>query len=281
MISEGYFDALGIRVVQGRPFDVTDRSDGVRVAVINQRLAERYWPGESPLGRRLRAVSMEPRQNEPAQWLTVVGVVSDARPFGYEAEETAEMYVLYRQLPAWRFGTMNLLVRANGPEESVMRAVRERISRVDPGIPADLSFMKTHANQVTASRRFVMTALSIFGGLSLFLAAIGVYGVLSFAAAQRTREIAIRSALGADRGRLVRLVLDSGVRVVMLGVLIGLVGAWYVMQLVRGFLFEVEPRDPLVFGVAIVTIIAVGVLAALIPARRAARVDPMQALRSD
>ena len=281
MVSEGFFDALGIRVLEGRAFDATDRSDGVRVAVINQRLADRYWPGESPLGRRLRAVSMEPRQNAPAEWLTIVGVVSDARPSGYEAEESAEMYVLYRQLPTWRFGTMNLLVRAAGPEESLMRAVRERISRVDPDIPADLAFMTTHANLVTAWRRFMMTALSVFGGLSLFLAAIGVYGVLSFAATQRTREIAIRSALGADRGKLVALVLGSGARVVMLGLVIGLVGSWYLMQLVRGLLFQVEPRDPFVFGVSIVTIAVVGALAALIPARRASRVDPMQALRSE
>jgi ABC-type antimicrobial peptide transport system permease subunit len=127
----------------------------------------------------------------------------------------------------------------------------------------------------------MMTALSVFGGLSLLLAAMGVYGVLSFAAAQRTREIAIRAALGADRQRLVRLVLDSGARVIMLGLGLGLVGSWYLMQLVRGFLFQIEPRDPLVFGVAILTIVLVGVLAALIPARRASRVDPMQALRSD
>jgi putative ABC transport system permease protein len=281
MISEGYFDALGIRLLEGRSFDVTDRSDGPRVAVINKRLADRYWPGESPLGRRLRATSMEPMQDAPAPWLTIVGVVSDARPFGYEAEETAEMYVLYRQLPSWRFGTMNLLVRTAGPEESAMHAVRERISRIDPAIPADLAFMRTHANQVTAWRRFMMSALSVFGGLSLLLAAMGVYGVLSFAAAQRTREIAIRAALGADRGRLVRLVLDSGARVLVIGLAIGLVGTWYLMQLVRGFLFQVEPRDPLVFGVSIVTIVLVGAIAAFIPARRASRVDPMHALRSD
>lgn len=281
MISERYFDALGIRLLEGRAFESTDRGDGPRVAVINQRLADRYWPGESPLGRRLRATSMEPQQNAPAQWLTIVGVVSDARPFGYEAEETAEMYVLYRQLPTWRFGTMNLLVRANGPEESIMRAVRDRIDRIDPAIPADLAFLKTHANLATAGRRFMMTALSVFGALSLLLAAMGVYGVLSFAAAQRTREIAIRAALGADRRKLVRLVLDSGARVVVLGLAIGLVGSWYLMQLVRGLLFQVEPRDPLVFGVAILTIVVVGVLAAFIPARRASRVDPMEALRSD
>lgn len=282
MVSDGYFDALGIRLLEGRVFEAGDRPDGPRVVVISRRLADRYWPGESPLGRQVRATSMEPVQRgQPVPWLTIIGVVRDARPFGYESEETAEMYVLYRQLPAWRIATMNLVVRAAGSDASIMSAVRERIRAIDPGVPADLAFMQTHANQVTAWRRFMMMALSVFGALSLLLAALGVYGVLSFAAAQRTREIAIRSALGADRGRLVRLVLDSGVRVVALGLAIGLVGSWYVMQLVRSLLFEVEPRDPLVFGVSILTIVTVGVLAALIPARRAARVDPMEALRAD
>jgi putative ABC transport system permease protein len=282
MISEGYFDALGVRLLDGRAFETADRPGGPRVVIINQRLAERYWPGESPLGRRIRATSMEPQQGGVrAPWLTIVGIVSDARPFGRERDETSEMYTLYRQLPAWRFGTMNVVVRAAGADDALLRAVRERIKAIDPAIPADLSLMKTHALDDTASRRFMMLALSVFGGLSLFLAALGVYGVLAFAAAQRTREIAIRSALGADRRRLVRLVLDSGARVIGLGLAIGLVGSWYLMQLVRSLLFEVAPRDPLVFGAAIVTIVTVGILAALVPARRAARVDPMEALRSD
>ena len=278
MIDEGYFDALGIRLLAGRPFEASDRTDGPRLAIINKRLADRYWPGESPLGRRVRATSME---IPPAQWLTVVGVVSDARPFGHEADETAEMYVLYRQQPAWRFTTMNALVAGTGSGTRLIASVRDRIRSLDPAIPADLTFMETHANRAVAWRRFMMNALGVFAALSLLLAAVGVYGVLSYAAAQRTREIAIRAALGADRRRLVRLVLDSGFRVVMIGLGIGLVGAWYLMQLVRGFLFEVEPRDPIVFGAAILTIVVVGVLAALIPARRASRVDPMQALRSD
>jgi predicted permease len=281
MISEGYFDALGIRLLEGRAFEAGDRADGPRVTVISRRLAERYWPGESPLGRRIRATSMESLGSPSAPWLTIVGVVSDARPFGREGDETAEMFVLYRQLPTWRIATMNVVVRASGADGAILNAVRERVRAIDPGIPADLSLMRTHALRDTASRRFMMLALSVFGGLSLLLAALGVYGVLSFAAAQRTREIAIRAALGAERDRLVRLVLVSGVRVVVLGAFLGLVGSWYVTQLARSLLFGVEPRDPLVFSVSILTIVAVGILAALIPARRAARVDPMEALRAD
>jgi putative ABC transport system permease protein len=280
MISDGYFETLGMRVLLGRAFEATDRPDGPLVTVISKRMADRYWPGESPLGRQVRAKSMESFGTE-APWRTIVGVVSDARPGGYEADESAEMYVLYRQLPARRISTMSVVVRGTGSAAAIMDAVRDRVQAVDPMIPADLAFLKSHADRVTARRRFTMSTLSVFGALSLILAAIGVFGVLSFAVAQRTREMAVRAALGADRRRLQRLVLGSGARVVALGIAVGLVGAWYLAQLARSLLFEVEPRDPLVYAAATVAIAAVGLLAAVIPARRAARVEPMQALRQD
>ena len=281
MISDGYFEALGIRVLQGRAFDASDRPDGQPVAVISKRMADRYWPGESPLGRQVRATSMESFGSAGPPWRTIVGVVRDARPGGYEADEAAEMYVLYRQLPPWRISTMSVVVRGTGSEAAIMQAVRDRVQAVDPMIPADLEFLETHAARVTAARRFTMSTLSVFGALSLILAAIGVFGVLSFAVTQRTREMAVRAALGADRRRLRRLVLASGARVVAAGIAVGLVGAWYLAQLARSLLFEVEPRDPLVYGAAALTIAAVGLLAAVIPARRAARVEPMEALRQD
>ena len=280
IVSEGYFETLGMRLLQGRSFAESDLADGPRVTVISQRLARRYWPGESPIGRQVRATSME-SFGSTAPWLTIIGVVNDARPFGYETEETAEMYVLYRQLPHWRISVMSAVVRATGPESSVIAGVRERVQAMDPMIPADLEFLKTHANRVTASRRFTVSALSVFGALSLLLAAIGVYGVLSFAAAQRTREMAVRSALGADRRQLGALVLRSGAGVVATGMVAGLVGALSLSKLAESFLFEVKPRDPLVFVAATLTIAVVGLLAALIPARRAARVEPMEVLRQE
>jgi putative ABC transport system permease protein len=280
MISDGYFETLGMRIMQGRAFEAGDRADGPRVTVISKRMADRYWPGESPIGRQVRATSMEGFGAE-APWLTIVGVVSDARPFGYESDETAEMYVLYRQLPAWRINTMSVVVRGVGSESALMNSVRERVQSIDPTVPADLEFLKSHASRVTAARRFTMSTLSLFGVLSLILAAVGVFGVLSFAVAQRTREMAVRAALGADRRRLQRLVLGSGARVVAAGIGVGLLGAWYLAQLAQSLLFEVEPRDPAVFAAATLTIAAVGLLAAVVPARRAAQVEPMEALRQD
>lgn len=280
IVSEGYFETLGMRVLHGRAFLESDISNGPRVTVISNRMAQRYWPGESPLGRQVRATSMEYFGAE-APWLTIVGVVNDARPFGYETDETAEMYVLYRQLPAWYIATMSAIVRSTATEAAIMNAVRERVQAADPAIPADLTFLQSHADRVTAARRFTMTTLSVFGFLALALAAIGVYGVLSFAAAQQTREMAVRAALGADRQRLVRLFLGSGARVVGAGIAAGLVGAWYLAKLGESLLFQVDARDPVIFAGAALTIGAVGLLAALVPARRASRVEPMAVLRQD
>ena len=281
MASEGYFDALGMRLLAGRSFDASDRADGPRVAVISQRMAERYWPGESAPGKRVRALSMEPgSRGQAPPWLTVVGVVNNARPFGQERDETAEMYVLYRQLPAWRVATMSVVVRGTGSESALIGTVRETIAGIDQAIPADLALMRTHADRVTSSRRFTMMALLVFGALALLLAAIGVYGVLSFAVAQRTREIAVRAALGASRRQLERMVLANGAKLVAVGAAAGLLGGYQLSQLVRSLLFEVEPRDPAVFGVATLTIAGVGLLAAVVPARRAARADPMESLRN-
>jgi putative ABC transport system permease protein len=282
MVSEGYFEALGMRVLQGRSFTEADAANGPRVAVISNRMAERYWPGESPLGRQVRASSMEPGPGgQPAPWVTVVGVVNNARPGGFESDETVEMYVLYRQLPAWRIATMNAVVRGTGSRSAFMRAVRERVNSVDPSIPADFVFLTTHVDRITAARRFTMATMTAFGALSLVLAAIGVYGVLSFAAAQQTREMAVRAALGADRQRLVRLFLGSGVRVVGAGVIAGIVGAWFVARLGQSLLFQVDARDPAIFAGAALTIALVGLLAAVVPARRASRVEPMEVLRQD
>ncbi|MGQ0647007.1 MAG: ADOP family duplicated permease [Gemmatimonadaceae bacterium] len=282
MVSDRYFEALGIPLRAGRGFSGIDQPGSERVALINQRMADRYWPGESPLGRRVRATSMEPGFNGNSPWLTVVGVVGDVRQFGYETDVAPAMYVLYRQLPSWRIGTLTAVVRGGGGSDvPLMEAVRQQVSALDVGIPADLAFLDAHAARVTASRRFAMLAVAAFGVLALVLASLGVYGVLSFAVARRRREMAVRAALGADRAMLLRLVLGSGARVVVAGIGAGVLGAFFLTSLLRSMLFEVSPRDPAVLSGAAVVIAAIGMLAALIPARRATRIEPMETLRND
>ena len=153
MTSEGYFEALGIPLLDGRAFQESDRPETQRVALINRQMATRYWPGESPLGRSVRAVSMEPGLNgAPAPWITVIGVVADVRHFGYETELAPEMYVLYRQLPPWRIGTLTAVVRGTGSNADVMRTVRNTIHDIDVGIPADLEFLQTQSRHRDGSR---------------------------------------------------------------------------------------------------------------------------------
>jgi putative ABC transport system permease protein len=281
IVSEGFFEALGIRVIEGRTFDENDLATGPRVTVISKRMADRYWPGESPLGRQVRALSMEPVRGGTAPWLTVIGVVSDTRPLGYLSEHREDMYTLYRQLPTWRVQTMSAVVRGRGSAAALLGAVRDRIAAIDPGIPADLALMSSHAGRVTAERRFTLATLSVFAALSLVLAAMGVYGVLSFSAAQRTREMAVRSALGAGKRTLVWLVMENATRVVALGVTAGIFGAWSLVNLIQSLVYGVEPRDLSVFAIATALLAVAGLLAAAIPARRAARVDPMAVLRDE
>jgi predicted permease len=285
VISDGYFETLGMSLIAGRSFDERDATDGPRVVVINRMMAERFWPGASPLGGQVRALSMEfGVAGAPPPWLTVIGVVNDVRHFGYESDPAPEMFVLYRQLAPtmpFRVRELTALVRGNGSAERLIGAVRERLASVDPTIPADIGFLRTEAARVTASRRFVMSVMSAFGGLSLLLAGIGIYGVLSFSVARRTRELAVRAALGADRASLLSLIIRSGATVVVAGAAAGLIGAYFLSRLMSNQLYEVSPRDPWVLATATLMVATVGLIATIIPARRATRADPMVALREE
>jgi predicted permease len=284
MVSEGYFNALGMTVLAGRRFGDEDRAGSPRVALVNAKLAATYWPGESPLGKRLRATSMEPGLNGAlSEWITVIGIVNDVRHFGYVSEPRAEMFVLYRQLPAWRLTILTVMVRGTGAggNAALIAAVRAAVARVDPGIPADLGTLESAAHRVTAERRFASAVLQAFGALALLLAGIGVYGMLAFSVAQRTRELAVRSALGADRERLLRLAIVSAANVVGIGIALGIGGALVSGRVLESLLFEVRPGDPLVLVLAAAIIGVVGLIAALGPARRATRIDPMVVLRNE
>jgi putative ABC transport system permease protein len=277
VVSDDYFTAMGIPLVRGRFFHASDDSGSVRVTLINQRMAERYWPGEDPIGKRFKATSMEWKDTP---WLTVIGVVAGVRHFGLEAEVPVEHYVLYRQRPEYAL-TMSMVVRGRVDPSQMMRTVRDRVRAIDRDIPVEVSTLGDRVDRSVAERRFIMTVLTAFGALALGLAAVGVYGVLSFSVAQRTREIAVRMALGAGSARVLSLVVGHAVRVSLVATVIGLLAARGVSKLMAALLFEVSPADPQTYAVVSGVLIAVSIVAAYAPARRAATVDPMVALRSD
>jgi len=277
VVSDDYFTAMRIPLVRGRLFNATDDSGTTRVTLVNRAMADRFWPGEDPIGKRFRAKSME---WNVAPWLTVVGVVGNVRHWGLEQDAPVEHYVLYRQRPEFALG-MAVVVRGTASASSLMRAVRERIRSVDRDVPVELETLGARVDQSLAERRFVMRVLMAFGALALVLAAVGVYGVLSYTVAQRTREIAVRMALGAAHGRVVGLVVGRALRVSVVASIAGVIVARALARLMAALLFQVSPADPRTYVAVTAVLLAVAMLAAYVPARRAANVDPMQALRSD
>ena len=277
VVSEDYFRAMGIRLVRGRFFDASDDSGTTRVTLVNEALAARFWPGQDPIGKRFKAKSMEWRDTP---WLTVVGVVGNVRHWGLEQEPPVEHYVLYRQRP--EFATdMAVVVRGSGDPSQLMRAVRERVRDADRDVPVELGLLTERVDRSLAERRFVMTVLIAFGALALALAAVGVYGVLSFTVAQRTREIAVRMALGAHRGRVLALVVGRVLRISVIAAVVGVITARAVSRLMSAMLFEVSPADPRTYVAVTAVLLATALIAAYVPARRAAAVDPMVALRAE
>jgi putative ABC transport system permease protein len=277
VVSDDYFRAMGIRLVRGRVFDATDDSGTVRVTLVNEAMAARFWPGQDPVGKRFKAKSMEWKDTP---WLTVVGVVGNVRHWGLEQEAPVEHYVLYRQRPEFAL-EMAVVVRGSGDPSQLMRAVREHVRDVDRDVPVDLGTLAERVDRSLAERRFVMSVLIAFGALALTLAAVGVYGVLAFTVAQRTREIAVRMALGAHRRRVLALVVGRVLRVSLVSALVGVIAARAVSRLMSAMLFEVSPADPRTYVVVTAVLLVTALIAAYVPARRAAAVDPMVALRSE
>lgn len=279
-ISVGYFETLGVELVAGRDFTLADREGAARVAIVNQDFARKEWPGQNAVGQRLdlwRGAEEEAASSE-AGWVEVVGVVPTLRYADFNnADDQQGIYVPMAQEPR-RF--VWVVARTRQEPLAFASALRRAAAEVDPNLP--LYFIRS-MDQVIAKTMFFKNLLGVvfalFGGVALLLASIGLYGVMAFGVARRTREMGVRMAFGARAADVLRLVLGQGLRQVAWGLGIGIVASLAMVKLVRGFLFQVEPRDPLTFVVVVVVLTAVALLACVIPARRAASVDPIKALR--
>jgi putative ABC transport system permease protein len=274
-----YFEALGIRVLRGRVFDEHDAGPGDHVAVIDRTLAERYWPGEDPLGKRIRNLAND-AWIYPIRWLTVIGVVDAVRHDALTAEPRPTAYVHYRQRPG-RLSSATVVLRGALPPDRLVGPVRARLRAIDPDVPAEFTTMQRVVHDTVSNRRFTALVLGSFAALALLLAALGIYGVVSYAVERRTREMGIRLALGAAPRGVVGMVLGDSLRVIAVGALLGLGGAAALTRVIRGLLYGVEPLDPLVLGTVALLLVGVATLATYIPARRAGAVDPMVALRTE
>jgi putative ABC transport system permease protein len=282
MVSSGFFGTLRMPLIAGRLFNKEDGPATQRVVVVNQTMASKYWPGQNPIGKLVRARSMESgSKGSPAAWLTVIGVVGDVRTYGLESDARPEMYVYYRQAPAWRTLSMTALVRGSGRASSLLKEIQRRTRAIDPHLAIDIGTLDDRLRRTLATRTLTMSMLSGFAGIALILAAVGIYGVLSYAVTQRTRELAVRGALGAQPRQLLGLVLGAGLRVVIIGLAFGTAAAFWLMQMLESMLVGVSPVDPVSYAGAIAVLFVVSAAAIIIPALRATRLDPMIALQSE
>jgi predicted permease len=274
IISPGYLSSVGTPLLRGRDFSEADTADSLPVAIVNATMEKKYWPGRSALGEHVGPGSTR------FPLLTIVGVVADVKHTSLREQSAPEMYVLYTQKQWPSMLNMRVALRTKTDPASVTQSVREAIRAVDPDLPlAKVATLTTLVSDSLSQPRFAMLLLASFGLLALLLASIGMYGVISYSVMQRTQEIGIRIALGAERHNVLGMVLRQGARLALIGIGVGLVGAFAATRAIGGFLYGIEATDPLTFVAVSLLLIAIGLLACYLPARRATRVDPIVALR--
>jgi len=270
--SHGYFQAMETRVVQGRDFTERDDEQSPPVALVNETFARRFWPGENPLGKRFRQGGAQ------TPLLEVVGVVEDGKYAGLNEEP--QPYVV-RPLAQAYTGMNTIIIRTDKDPRELLAAVRNEVRLLDPHLPSSGKPLEERLAMPLLPVRVAASLLGSFGLLALVLAAIGIYGIMSYAVSRRTREIGIRMALGAQASHVVRLTIRQGMTPVLIGVAIGLTAALGLTQLAKNMLFGVSAADPLTYVGVAALLISVALLACYVPARRAAKVDPLVALRSE
>jgi predicted permease len=274
LASPDYFPAMRIPLRRGRLFTADDHAQAPPVAIINDLMADRFWPGASPIDQRVTV-------NWQGRWQTmqVVGVVGRLRHDGLDSNPRPEVFIPFAQLP---YGSMTFVVRTTTDAAALIPTLKRRIWDADPTLPLyDTSTVDALVSQSLAPRRFITTLLGILAGLAFVLATIGIYGIVSFATAQRTREIGVRVVVGGSTRDILTLVFSEGARRVGVGILVGLAGSLAVTRIVAALLYQVSPTDPLTLGGTAAALAVVALLACYWPARRATRLDPLVALRAD
>jgi putative ABC transport system permease protein len=265
----GYFKTLQVRLIRGRFFTPSETA-GTRVAIVNETMARKCWPNQDAIGKRF---------GDGRVWLTVVGVIGDMRQTSLADEPDLESYVPYTQTPS---ATMALVARTTMDPMQLAPAVRAAVKELDKDLPlADVGLLAESVSHSTRSRRFSAWVLGAFALLALLLAAVGIYGVISYSVTRRRHEIGMRMALGAERGRIAAMVVRRAVALAAMGVTLGVAGGLALTRLLQSMLFGVSATDPVVFGGASVFLLCVAALAGYLPARRAARIEPSAALRAE
>jgi putative ABC transport system permease protein len=269
-VSIGYFRAMGIPLLSGRSFAPDD--ERMDVAIVSESMAKRYWPGQDVLGKRFGVNCA--RQWPKCDWNTIVGVVGDVKEMGAAAEPAAAMY--FPEIA----GAMTLVIRSSQDSATLAATVRQIVKSIDPSQPlADVGTMEGVLAESLAPRRLTLAVAVLFAALALLLAAVGIYGVISYSVAQRLHELGIRMALGAARDDIMKLVVGEGLRLALVGAGAGVLAALALTRLMSSMLFRIRGTDPATFMVVAFLVTCTAVLASLIPAHRATKVDPMVALR--
>jgi putative ABC transport system permease protein len=276
-----YFQTMGISLVRGRDFTTQDKSDTPGVAIINEQLARQQWPGEDPVGKRL---TLDDPRNIP-KWLTIVGVLKNVKQSSWIDDAGDEVYVPFGQSrffsdAAGHLSAMTLVVRTASSPLGLASAVQEAVWSLNQSAPiSSVTTLEEVVSNTVWQPRFNLVLIALFAGLALTLAIVGIYGVIACAVTQRTHEIGIRMALGAQRYDVLRLVISRGMTLTLIGTALGVLGSLGLTRLMTNLLYEVQPTDPLTFTGVSLLLAGIALLACWLPARRAARVDPMEALR--
>jgi predicted permease len=277
IVTPGYAETLGLKVVEGRFYEEADLAPGRRLFVVDQSFARKFFPNGSAVGGRF---AFGPRPAKPEDWPVIVGVVKDVPHNGVE-EKSGNPFI-YQLFQGGRPGGLTLFLRTDRPASDVVSALRNKVRAIDPALPLfEAGGLQEAVDSSFDNRRAVMLLLAAFAGLAMFLSALGIYGVLAYDVSQRTREIGVRSAVGASRGQITGLILRQGLWKGGIGVVVGLIGAVLLSSSMTSLLFNVRPTDPSVYATVSFVLIAVALLASYLPARRASRIDPLIALRDE